>query len=133
MAKKTVEKSDKKLKKSGKSEPKQSSTLNVFSFAKAISDDVGVPSGTAKSVIDAYLGAVESTMLESGLNPGESINLPGLGKFVCIERKPRKARNPKTGETFTAPARKAVKFKMAANIRLWGKQPKEAKKVAKKK
>lgn len=39
--------------------------------------------------------------------------LPGLGKFVVIDRKARSGRNPVTGETLQIPAKRVLKFRIA--------------------
>ena len=36
--------------------------------------------------------------------------LPGLCKFEVVRRKPRKVRNPRTGETFMLPEREALRI-----------------------
>jgi len=38
--------------------------------------------------------------------------LPGLGKFVLVQRKARMGRNPVTGATIKIPAKKVVKFRV---------------------
>jgi DNA-binding protein HU-beta len=42
-----------------------------------------------------------------------SFTLPGIGKLVLVNRKPRLGRNPKTGETIQIPAKTVVKFRVA--------------------
>ena len=39
--------------------------------------------------------------------------IPGMGKLVVQQRKARKGRNPKTGETIKIPAKKVLKFRIA--------------------
>lgn len=117
------EKSEKKVEKVAK---KDNTTYNLYDFSKGIAKDLeGVSSGQVKKILSDFCEAIESSVTGGELEAGDAINMPGLGKFVVVQRKPRNARNPKTGETFMAPARKAVKFKMAAKLRIWGKPPKE--------
>lgn len=49
--------------------------------------------------------------IESTLKTGSSVTLRGFGTFKVVERKAKTGRNPKTGETISIPARKAVTFK----------------------
>lgn len=42
---------------------------------------------------------------------GESVTLPGFGSFKAVARAARVARNPKTGEELTVPARRVPVFK----------------------
>ena len=50
-------------------------------------------------------------VLKQALQRGEKVDLRGLGVFKVRENKPRQARNPRTGETLSIPARKAAVFK----------------------
>ena len=59
------------------------------------------------------VGAVVFDMLASG----ESVRWTGLGSFKIRERKPRKARNPQTGEELQIPAKRVVKFSAASALR----------------
>lgn len=59
-----------------------------------------------QGAFDAFLAAI--ILL---LKTTNEIQLRGFGTFTVIERAPRKARNPKTGETVMIPARKTIKFK----------------------
>lgn len=56
--------------------------------------------------------AVESfiSTLKDGLKSGQDINIVGFGSFKVLARRPRRGRNPKTGEIIHVPAKKAVKF-----------------------
>ena len=42
-----------------------------------------------------------------------SFALPGLGKFVIVNRKARMGRNPATGATMKIPAKRVLKFRVA--------------------
>ena len=39
--------------------------------------------------------------------------LPGIGKLVVVQRKPRMGRNPATGEQIKIPAKKVLRFRIA--------------------
>jgi integration host factor subunit beta len=57
---------------------------------------------------------VVETVFESikeALKRGEKIEIRGFGNFRLKERQPRKARNPKTGESVDVPQKKAIRFK----------------------
>jgi nucleoid DNA-binding protein len=64
----------------------------------------------SKSESERVLGAVFA-VLKQALQRGEKIDLRGLGVFKVRESKPRQARNPRTGEALSIPARKAAVFK----------------------
>ncbi|MEJ2314014.1 MAG: integration host factor subunit beta [Nitrospirota bacterium] len=49
--------------------------------------------------------------IKEALKKGEKIEIRGFGNFRLKERQPRKARNPKTGESVDVPQKKAIRFK----------------------
>ena len=59
-----------------------------------------------RRVLDAVLEAIEH-----GLQSNGSVTITNFGVFKVKERKSRKGRNPKTGESITIPPRKVVTFK----------------------
>ena len=48
---------------------------------------------------------------------GEDVRWSGIGTFRIRDRKPRQARNPRTGEMMEVPARKALTFVPAKNLK----------------
>jgi integration host factor subunit beta len=60
------------------------------------------------------MAAVITTLFGSmarGLMEGEAIEIRGLGRFTLRERRPLKARNPRTEESVCVPARWVVHFR----------------------
>ena len=57
--------------------------------------------------------AIELTLelIKRALKRGEKVQLVGFGSFQVRNKKPRKGRNPQTGEEITISARKVLKFK----------------------
>jgi integration host factor subunit beta len=51
------------------------------------------------------------------LGKGEKIELRGFGNFKLKTRNPRKARNPRTGESVDVPAKKVLHFKPGKELR----------------
>lgn len=49
--------------------------------------------------------------IKEAMKRGEKIEIRGFGNFKLKDRKPRKARNPKTGQTVYVPQKKAIRFK----------------------
>ena len=81
-------------------------------FIKAIAEKTGVTATTAARCLDA-IGSITATALSGG----DDVTLPGIGKLVLVHKAERQGRNPRTGETKTIPAKKAVKFKAAASFK----------------
>ena len=48
---------------------------------------------------------------------GDKLQIPKLGIFEKVIKNPRKARNPRTGETFMTKKKVTIKFRLAANLR----------------
>lgn len=78
-------------------------------------DDVAkradITKAAAAAAIDATLDAITDT-----LKSGDSVILTGFGTFSVVDRPEREARNPRTGETITIAAKKAVKFKVGKGL-----------------
>ena len=66
----------------------------------------GVTKKDCAAVIDAFLNAVKQAIAN-----GDHIEIRGFGTFKVRNRRPRIARNPRTGESVTVPARAVPIFK----------------------
>jgi integration host factor subunit beta len=55
--------------------------------------------------------------IKEALVKGEKIEIRGFGNFKLKTRKPRKARNPKTGEKVDVPGKKVLHFKTGKALR----------------
>ena len=55
--------------------------------------------------------------IKEALQRGEKIEIRGFGNFRIKTRHPRKARNPKTGESVDVPAKKVIHFKFGKELR----------------
>lgn len=66
----------------------------------------GVTKKDCGSVVDAFLNAVKQALAD-----GEHIEIRGFGTFKVRKRRPRLARNPRTGESVRVPARLVPVFK----------------------
>jgi DNA-binding protein HU-beta len=62
------------------------------------------------------LNAVGKTIFDA-LSAGEDVRWGGLGSFKIRERKPRKGRNPRTGEEIQIPAQKVIAFSPAKALK----------------
>ena len=56
-------------------------------------------------------------LIKSGLEQEGKVMLSGFGSFEVKEKKPRRGRNPQTGESMMLRARKVVKFKPSPILR----------------
>ncbi len=63
---------------------------------------------------------VVNTVFESikkALMKGEKVEIRGFGNFRLKTRNPRKARNPKTGESVDVPGKKVLHFKVGKELK----------------
>ena len=66
----------------------------------------------AKDVLEELLEIIKSTLAS-----GEDIMISGFGKFQVNEKKPRKGRNPATGDSMVLDKRRIVTFKCAGKLK----------------
>ncbi len=77
-----------------------------------IAQDTGMTKADTSEVLDAILEAISAAM-----ERGEKIEMRGFGIFKVEERKPRVARNPKTGQEIRIPARTVPVFKPSDHLK----------------
>ena len=56
-------------------------------------------------------------ILKETLEGGENIKISGFGNFVVRQKRPRKGRNPQTGDPMTLPPKRVVTFRCSAVLR----------------
>lgn len=66
----------------------------------------GVTKKDCGAVVDAFLNSIKHALAD-----GEHIEIRGFGTFKVRSRRPRLARNPRTGESVRVPARQVPVFK----------------------
>ena len=75
-------------------------------MARAIADEMGLPQGQVKEVIQRVFDGITEALVNEG-----RIELRNFGVFEVRRRRPRKARNPRTGQPVDVPAKLVVAFK----------------------
>ena len=75
-------------------------------LAKAIAEELDLPVLVTQRVVQRTFDGITETLVEQG-----RIELRNFGVFEVKKRKPRKARNPRTGENVKVPAKLVVSFK----------------------
>ena len=81
-------------------------SMNKAELIDKIAKDAGITKVQANEALDAFTGAVVST-----LKKGDRVTLVGFGTFSVSERAARNGRNPQTGAVIKIKARKVPKFK----------------------
>lgn len=72
----------------------------------------GLTRNQTEIVVDTVFESIIKALLE-----GDKIEIRGFGNFRLKTRKPRKARNPKTGETVEVPGKKVLYFKVGKALK----------------
>jgi integration host factor subunit beta len=75
-------------------------------IAKAIAEEMDITQLQAKEIVQKVFDRITETLVQDG-----RIELRNFGVFMVKKRKPRKARNPRTGEKVKVPAKMVVVFK----------------------
>jgi integration host factor subunit alpha len=77
-----------------------------------IYDEVGLSKATSKKVVEALI-----ELIKESLERGENVLISGFGKFVVREKRPRRGRNPQTGEEIQLRGRRVVTFKISSVLK----------------
>ena len=75
-------------------------------MAKAIAEEMGLTQIQAQEIIQRVFDGITETLVKEG-----RIELRNFGVFEVKKRKPRTARNPRTGEKVKVPAKLVVTFR----------------------
>jgi len=75
-------------------------------MAQAIAEEMGLTQTQAQEIVQRVLDDITETLVQEG-----RIELRNFGVFEVRKRKPRRARNPRTGEQVEVPAKLVVTFK----------------------
>ena len=78
----------------------------------AVAAETELTKEKAGDVVDAVLRHIQSA-----LQKGDEVRLPGFGAFKVGKRAARKARNPQTGAAVKIPARSVPKFSAGKGLK----------------
>lgn len=85
--------------------------MNKTDLVNEIAAKAGINKNQAKAALDATLESIEQALANE-----DKVQLIGFGTFSVVDKPERQGINPATKEKITIPARKAVKFKPAADL-----------------
>ncbi len=71
---------------------------------------ISVKTGISKQIVSTTIAEVNQVIIRT-LTKGDSVKISGFGTFYSVDRKPRKGRNPKTGEIINIPSRRVTRFR----------------------
>lgn len=87
--------------------------MNKTELIAAMAEKAQLTKADAKRALDAFTGTISEELMK-----GEKVTILGFGTYSVSERAARKGINPSTKKPIDIPARKAVKFKAGAELKL---------------
>ena len=81
-------------------------TITKADIVECIYERVGFSKKEATEIVEALF-----EIIKRQLEQGDKIKLSGFGNFLIHEKRPRKGRNPQTGEEITISGRRVLTFK----------------------
>ncbi|HUI26558.1 MAG TPA: integration host factor subunit alpha [Candidatus Kryptonia bacterium] len=75
-------------------------------IVERIYDRVGFSKKEASEVVESIF-----ELIKGRLEQGEKVKISGFGNFVVHQKRPRKGRNPQTGQEIIITGRKVLSFK----------------------
>ena len=79
-------------------------------MVELVYERIGVSKREAARIVENMFDILKET-----LERGENVKISGFGSFNIQHKKPRRGRNPQTGEEITISARRVLSFK-ASNV-----------------
>ena len=81
-------------------------------IVETIYEKVGFSRKESAEIVDLVFDLIKGT-----LEKGDKIKISGFGNFVVREKRPRKGRNPQTGDEIQISARRVLTFKPSQVLR----------------
>lgn len=81
-------------------------TMTKADIVERIYEKVGFSKKEATEIVESLFEVVKRR-----LEAGEKVKVSGFGNFVVNEKRPRKGRNPQTGEEIVITGRRVLTFK----------------------
>ena len=102
-------------------------TMTKADIVERIYEKVGYSKKEATEIAESIFEVVKRR-----LEKGEKVKVSGFGNFVVNEKRPRKGRNPQTGEEIVITGRRVLTFKASQVLKktMNGETPSEADRAA---
>jgi DNA-binding protein HU-beta len=86
--------------------------MNKSELVELVAEKLEMSKTDAADAVDCVIEGIR----EGVKAPESSVTLVGFGTFKNVYRKPRKGRNPQTGQEIAIPGKNTVTFKPSKNI-----------------
>jgi len=90
----------------GAQAPEKGATMTKADIVERIYEKVGFSKKEASEVVESIF-----EIIKGRLEHGDKVKISGFGNFVVNQKRPRKGRNPQTGEEIIISGRKVLTFK----------------------
>ena len=87
-------------------------TLTKADIVEAVHRKIGFSKKDSSEIVEKIFEIVKHT-----LEKGESVKISGFGKFDVRNKRPRRGRNPQTGQEIEITARRVISFKPSQILR----------------
>lgn len=87
-------------------------SLTKSKLVQIIHQNLGIANNQASDIFEDFISIVKNT-----LESGEDVKIAGFGKFEVKQKRPRRGRNPQTGESLMIDGRQIVTFKPSNLLR----------------
>jgi len=82
--------------------------LTKLDLIETIYADIGFSKRESVDIVENFLDIIKETLIN-----GENVKLSGFGSFNLRDKRARRGRNPKTGESITITPRRVLTFKVS--------------------
>lgn len=83
-----------------------------------VSAKIGGPKKVSQDVVEAIFDLMKET-----LHQGDKIKISGFGNFILRDKRPRKGRNPQTGDDIEITARRVLTFRPSQILKQYLNEP----------
>ena len=86
--------------------------LTKADIVNTVQSELGLPKNQSTDTIESLIEIIKSTLAS-----GEDVLISGFGKFCVKDKRPRRGRNPATGEDMDLLGRRVVTFKCSGKLK----------------
>ena len=86
--------------------------LTKIDIVEKVADQLNFSKNESVDIVECFLSIIKHTLAS-----GEDIKISGFGNFEIKQKKPRRGRNPQTGDTITIEARRILSFKTSNKLK----------------
>lgn len=86
--------------------PGKGKTVTKLDLVENVYEKIGFSKKEAGELVESVFSEIKAKLIT-----GDKVKISGFGNFVVNDKKPRKGRNPQTGEQITISGRRVLTFK----------------------